>query len=292
MSRNRLQIVLALALACGPGAAVGAPAPAAGTSSLFAIGVPGPEGLAFERGNRTLVVGTSTGDVLRFAADGSRTVLANVGEPLAGVSVLRDGRILLASFGQGRVWSVDPATGFASIYASGIPGVNWIVQTKRGYVLASSSVDGTIVDITGGTPVVRANGLTFPNGMALGGDGYLYVAQTGPGNVVRLPIASDATLGVATVWGTGIPGVDGIGFDRRGNLLAVGGDALWVVPAGGGAAVSLSTDPLLDWPASLAFGGGRFGRRDVYLVNFGLPLGSGTTIVRVPYTLRGAKLVR
>ncbi|MCW5893882.1 MAG: hypothetical protein KIT14_25525 [bacterium] len=259
--------------------------------TLFASGVAGPEGLAFERGNRGLVVGTSTGDVLRFAPDGTSTLLANVGEPLAGVSVLRDGRILLASFGAGRVWSVDPATGYASVYAGGVPGVNWIVQTKRGYVLASASLDGTIVDITGGTPIVRAAGLGFPNGMALGGDGYLYVAQTGLGNVVRLPIARDGTLGSATVWGTGIAGADGIAFDRRGNLLAVGADTLWVVPSGGGAAAALSTDPLLDWPASVAFGGGRFGR-DLYLVNFGFPLGSGTTVVRVPYNLRGAKVVR
>jgi sugar lactone lactonase YvrE len=187
---------------------------------------------------------------------------------------------------------VDPVTGFASVYASGVPGANWIVQTKRGVVLASATGAGTIVDITGGTPIVRASGLTFPNGMALGGDGYLYVAQTSLSNVVRLPIAADGTLGAATVWGTGITAVDGIGFDRRGNLLAVGADTLWVVPAGGGAATALSTDPLLDWPASLAFGSAKFGRRDLYLVNFGLPLGSGTTIVRVPYSLRGAKLIR
>jgi sugar lactone lactonase YvrE len=291
MSTKIAQVVLALTLAW-VSAAGAAPVPAAGTPVLFASGVPGPEGLAFERGGRSLVVGTSTGDLLRFAADGSSTLLASVGESLAGITVLRDGRILAASFGEGRVWSVDPVTGFASIYASGVPGVNWIVQTKRGRVLASLSLDGTIVDITGGAPLVRASDLSFPNGMALRGDGHLYVAQTGLGNVVRLPVATDGTLGAPTVWATGIPGVDGIGFDRRGNLLAVGGDTLWVVPAAGGAASVLSTDPLLDWPASLAFGGAKFGRRNIYLVNYGLPLGSGTTIVRVPYSMRGAKLIR
>lgn len=291
MSMKIVQVLLAASLLAAPVAGA-APAPAVGTPTLFAGGVAGPEGLAFERGSRSLVVGTSTGDLLRFAPDGSSTVLASLGESLAGITVLRDGRILAASFGQNRVWSVDPVTGFASIYASGIPGVNWIVQTKRGVVLASASLDGTIVDITGGTPIVRASGLAFANGMALGGDGYLYVAQTGIASVVRLPIAADGTLGSPTVWATGIPGVDGIAFDRRGNLLAVGADTLWVVPAGGGAATSLSTDPLLDWPSSLAFGSAKFGRRDLYLVNFGLPLGSGTTIVRVPYSLRGAKLIR
>lgn len=291
MSKTTMHVVLALSLLCAPVAGA-APAPAAGTPTLFASGVPGPEGLAFERGSRTLVVGTSTGDILRFTPEGTSQVVASIGEPLAGITVLRDGRILAASFGQNRVWSVDPVSGFASIYASGVPGANWIVQTKRGVVLVSATGGGTIVDITGGTPIVRASGLTFPNGMALGGDGYLYVAQTSLSNVVRMPIAPDGTLGAATVWGTGIAAVDGIGFDRRGNLLAVGADTLWVVPAGGGAATALSTDPLLDWPASLAFGGAKFGRRDLYLVNFGLPLGSGTTIVRVPYSLRGAKLVR
>ena len=209
-------------------------------------------------------------------------MLADLGEPLAGITVLRDGRVLAASFGPGRVWFVDPGEAPPRVFVSGIPGANFIVETRRHRILVSASSAGTVVDITTGTPVERASGLSFPNGLAVGPAHFLYVAQTLAGNVVRLRLASNGTLGAAEPYATGVLAADGIGFDRAGTLLAVGADTLYVVPPGGGAATALSTDPLLDWPSNLAFGHGRFGR-DLYLVNFGLPLGSGTTILRLPY---------
>ena len=255
--------------------------PAVGTPVIFAAGVTGPEGIAFEPGGG-LIVGTATGQVLRFKPNASRTVLAELGEPLAGITVLRDGRVVAASFGAGRVWVVDPGEAQPRVLASGVPGANSIIETRRHQILVSASSAGTIVDVTSGTPVERASGLSFPNGLALGPGHFLYVAQTSTGDVVRLPLARDGTLGAAQPYATGLLGADGIAFDTAGDLLAVGADTLYVVPPGGGAATVLSTDALLEWPSSLAFGRGRFGR-GLYLVNFGLPLGSGTMILRLPY---------
>jgi sugar lactone lactonase YvrE len=146
----------------------------------------------------------------------------------------------------------------------------------------SASIAGTIVDATGGVVVDRATGLNFPNGLALGADGFLYVAETGLSRVSRLPIAADGTLGAREVYATGLPAADGISLDRN-LLLVVGAGTLWVVNRTTRAVWALSNDPLLDWPSNIAFGRGRgFRKKDLFLANFGPSLGDGTTVVRMP----------
>jgi sugar lactone lactonase YvrE len=284
-------LTVPLVLAATP---VPAHPPAAGPATLFASALDGPEGLAFDDVGG-LIVGSITGDVLRFAPDGSQTLLANVGDRLAGMTVLRDGRILACAFGTNRIWSIAP-DGATSVFVSDVPGANFVVETRTGQILASASLAGTIVDVTAGTPVVLAGGLQFPNGLAVARrrrSRFLYVVETLRSRVSRLPLMPDGSLGASEIYATGLPLADGIAFDRRGNLLVVGSDVLSVVDARTRAVTPLSTDPLLDWPANLAFGRRRgFSTRDVYLANFGPTFGDGTTIVRVRYNHGGAPLVR
>ena len=94
------------------------------------------------------------------------------------------------------------------------------------------------------------------------------------------------------MYANGLPLADGLAFDKGRNLLVVGAGTFKVVVARTGAVVDLSTDPLLNWPSNLAFGGRQFRRRDVYLVNFGPALGDGTTVVRVRYNHGGGRLIR
>jgi sugar lactone lactonase YvrE len=108
--------------------------------------------------------------------------------------------------------------------------------------------------------------------------------------VVRLPFLSDGSLGEPELYAEGLTLADGLAFDRAGNLLVVGFGMLWVVNRAGEVEV-LSEDPLLDWPANLAFGQGPgFSNRDVYLANFGQMFGNGTDVVRFRYSNPGAPL--
>src|SRR5947207_15178408 len=79
--------------------------PAIEPPAPLASGLVGPEGLAFAK-DGTLYVGTNDGTIRKVASDGSHTLLANVGEPFAGITVLKDGRILACAFGANRVWSI------------------------------------------------------------------------------------------------------------------------------------------------------------------------------------------
>jgi sugar lactone lactonase YvrE len=293
----QITAMLVLALLLGPASDVVAKPPVAGPLEIFANGIAGPEGLAFTRRDG-LVVGTTTGDLITIDADGNQSVLASVGDSLAGITVLRDGRILAAALNDGRVWAVDPG-GATSVFASGIGGPNSIVQTRRKQrILVSASITGDILDITDGTPVVVASGLSFPNGLAIGranGGRFLYIAETLGSRVSRLPLDRNDVLGPgpAEVVATGLPFADGLAFDRGRNLLVVGGGVFRVIRADTGAVETLTNDLLLDFPTNIAFGRSRgFKRRDVYVVNFGFGLGDGTTVVRFRYNQGGVGLIR
>jgi sugar lactone lactonase YvrE len=264
--------------------------PMAEPAQLFASGITGPEGLAFTRKGE-LIVGSTNGQIRRYAPNGTFSVLANVGDRLAGISVLRDGRVLATAFNANRIWSVDP-NGTATVLVSGVSGPNFVVESKRGYIYASASLTNRIVEVSSGTPVTVASGLVFPNGLAISKDHFLYVAESF-GRISRFPIHKDGTLGAMEVYVTDLPfGTDGIMFDRVGNLLVVGGGELVIVLAGTHEIVPVPTDPLFNWPSNLAFGRGHgFRRHDVYLANFGPLLGNGTTVVRFRYNHRGIKLV-
>jgi sugar lactone lactonase YvrE len=282
---------IALAVAALSSVRVSAHPPVAEPAQPFASGIAGPEGLAFTR-KGTLIVGSTTGEIRRYVPSGAFDVLANVGDRLAGITVLRDGRVLALGFNNGRVWSIDPS-GAASVLASGIAGPNVAVETRRGQIYVTASLSNTIVEISSGTPVVAASGLLFPNGLAIGKDHFLYVAES-VGRVTRFPIHKDGTLGPSELYVSGLAfGTDGIAFDRKGNLLVLGGGVLAIVLAGTHEIVPVPTDPLFNWPSNLAFGHGRgFRRHDTYLANFGNLLGNGTTVVRFRYNHRGIKLVR
>lgn len=282
--------IATLALTAGT---VWAHPPAAEPPRLFAIGLDGPEGLAFTR-KGDLVVGSTTGEIRVYSPEGDYTVLANVGDALAGITELRDGRILAASFAQNRVWSIFPS-GSASVFAN-VQTPNFIVQTgRKRRILCSSSIAGSIVEITSGTPTPVITGLQFPNGMAFGRGRYLYVAETLLNRISRFAVNRNGTFGPLEVYKTGLTAPDGLAFDRRGNLLVAGGGSVKVIDRRSGAIMTLPDDLAFDWPSNLAFGPGpAYGRgRDVFVANYGDEFGNGTTISRFRYNHRGTrKLIR
>jgi sugar lactone lactonase YvrE len=170
---------------------------------------------------------------------------------------------------------------------------NGIVGSRTGTIFVSVSDAGQIAEIASGTALTAASGLSFPNGIAIGPDRALYVAETFLNQVSRLPIAKDGTLGTPTIYATGVTLPDGIAFDAHGDLLVAGFNSLQRIDRATHTASTLKTDPLFFWPSSLAFAQGHgLSRHDLFLVNYGLPLGSGTTVAWLRYTRLGARVVR
>ena len=288
------QIVSALLVCTAAATMAAATDPAIGQPVVFANGLDGPEGIAVTR-TGDLVVGTVGGDVLRIDATGTSSLIASTGDRLAGVTVLKDGRIAACGYDQDRVWVID-TNGTPSVLASGIDGANVVVQERaRRRIFVSATLAGTIVDVTSGIPVVVAGGFLWPNGLAIGKDGgqrYLYVAETLKHQVQRIFLNSDGTLGASELYATGTLLADGLAFDRRGNLLVVGDGILWVVDPETRAVTQLASAPPLNWPSNIAFGRRGTARRTLFLANFGPMLGDGTDVIAVPYSIRGARLIR
>jgi sugar lactone lactonase YvrE len=128
---------------------------------------------------------------------------------------------------------------------------------------------------------IFAGGIAGPEGLALTRDGTLVVG-TITGDILLFEDDGSSVFPLA----------DGIALDGEGNVLVVNADTFKVILADTGEVQTLPADPLLDWPTNLAFGRRRFGRRTIYLANYGPGFGDGTTVVRLEYNHRGARLSR
>lgn len=215
----------------------------------------------------------------------------------------------------GRLLRVD-RRGDVHVVATGFAAPNAIAIDRRGNLYVSDSFAGTVTRLradgsgvatwasdplltTAGQPPFGANGLAFD-----AGERFLYVANTGDSNVLRIPLRADGSAGPVEVWAHGadldqrtggtqsLHGADGIQFDVEGNLWVCANQANEIQvlsPAGelvaryrgAGAAA-------LDFPASLIFRG-----RTLYLTNLSLATGavnSKLSVMRAP--VAGAPLAR
>jgi sugar lactone lactonase YvrE len=83
-----------------------------------------------------------------------------------------------------------------------------------------------------------------PSGLTFGDDGRLYFAGLGAANDQIGVLTPDAaTEPTATVFATGVPGANGVAFDRRGNLWTGDGTTglgrVWRIPPEGGAGIEM-----------------------------------------------------
>lgn len=202
----------------------------------------------------------------------------------------RDGSIVIANLDRGILQRLTPETGAVATILSAAGGTpiktpNYVIFDSRGNLWCSVSTRrGRVPDWLDGTPDgfifrlspagearIVADGLRFPNGLALDeNEHWLYAAQTAADNVIRFRVSDDGLSG-AEIYGPDRLGVrcfpDGIAFDAAGNLwvtLVLANRIVSIAPDGGVQAIAEDDGSgLIVKPTNIAFGGADL--RDVYV---------------------------
>jgi sugar lactone lactonase YvrE len=183
-------------------------------------------------GDRLYFSDWSAGEVLAVDLDGRSEVVAQVKSLPLCTAWLPDGRLLIVSSADGRLLVREP-DGSLDTYADlGRPGWNDIVIDGRGNAYVNGAgfnptageafAPGSVSLVTpDGTVRQVADGIAFPNGMAVTADNStLIVADSYRHSLVAFDIGSDGGLSGRRVWaglGEGTP--DGICADAQ--------DAIW-----------------------------------------------------------------
>ncbi|MFT6143757.1 MAG: sugar lactone lactonase YvrE [Myxococcota bacterium] len=261
-----------------------ADSPAEGEVNTFATGLEdqgtqGSEGLTFSPAGRLFVGGVAYsggGFLAEVSGDGGVAPIVSMTSTV-GLAWWQD--TLLVAVGSdgpagelGGVMRVNPDTGASEVFASGIPGANFIVVTPWDSLLVSSPGGTTVFQVTDtGVVTEWLTGIESPNGMVFSNNAdTLFIAQTytAPIALHAVDVSSDGQAGdVRTVaLFDDNATLDGIALDVNGDILVLSnlpGELLRVTPDGD---VDVIADGL-NSPASLAFGSGDFDPCSVYITS-------------------------
>ena len=170
---------------------------------LFSPGYPG-----FLRGlapvaNGGFVVTTSGGQVSLYRPrDNESEVLAEGLDQLYGVAVARDGAIVVAELGTGRVLSLS--SGKVEVLASGLRDPLGVAIAANGSCLVSEASAGRVVALAGSRVDTVLDGLQRPQGILLR-DGKLYIVDAGAKALIAFDMESGARQAIATHLPVGAP---------------------------------------------------------------------------------------
>jgi gluconolactonase len=223
----------------------------------IAIGIDRPEDVVVSKDGRVFASDHQCA-VAEIFADGTFKRLGPKGGAPNGINMDRQGRILIANFGiydreDGPLQRFDPATGghetlLAQVDGKRLTSANYPVMDRAGNIWCANSThadtwpealdgrtDGFIFVLRpDGSSAVVAEGLKFPNGMALSPDDrFLFCAQTSGADVMRFEALPGGRLGPGERYGpvlgllqrpdnsvdhNELGYTDGVGLDAEGNL--------------------------------------------------------------------------
>ena len=271
----------------------------------IAVGIDRPEDVVVGKDGRVFASDHQCA-VAEIHPDGSFTRMGPKGGAPNGINMDLQGRILIANFGiydrqEGPLQRFDPAAGvhetlLAEVGGRRLTSANYPVLDRAGNIWCANSThaetwpqaldgraDGFIFVLRpDGSSEIVAEGLKFPNGMALSADDrWLYCAQTSGADVMRFEVLPGGKLGPRERYGPVLgrlvpPGqaqaeadaahhpddlgyTDGVGMDAEGNLwvcLPAANKVVAITPSG--AVEVVCHDPsgeVINHPTNVTWGG-------------------------------------
>ncbi|MFZ0088880.1 MAG: SMP-30/gluconolactonase/LRE family protein [Solirubrobacteraceae bacterium] len=201
-----------------------------GETRLVIDGLGFPESTRWHEG-RVWVCNWGSGEVLAATADGDREVIARLSARALPFSIdwLPDGRLLVID-GPRRLLLRQEADGaletVADLSGLGSAPYNELVVDAAGNAYVNGGAGSVVLARSDGTVHEVAEGLKWPNGMALVDDGHtLVVADSHAQQLVAFDVADDATLSGRRIWAELEHAPDGLCADADG--------AIWVATVPG-----------------------------------------------------------
>lgn len=273
----------------------------------IAVGIDRPEDVVVAKDGRVFASDHQCA-VAEILADGSFRRLGPKGGAPNGINMDAEGRVVIANFGiydreAGPLQRFDPASGahetlLAEVDGRRLTSSNYPVIDRAGNIWCANSThaetwpqaldgrtDGFVFVLRpDGSASVVAEGLKFPNGLALSADErFLYCAQTSGADVVRFEVLPGGRLGPGERYGPVLgalqtpggpqhdPGdlgyTDGVGLDAEGNLwvcLPAANKVVAITP--GLEVVTVFHDPtgaVINHPTNVTWGGADL--KDLYV---------------------------
>jgi DNA-binding beta-propeller fold protein YncE len=207
-----------------------------GTRETFSTGIVNPTSMAVDPEGRLYVSSRFEGTVYRIAADGSAEPFASDLGVACGLAFSDDGTLYVGDR-SGTIFKLD-RSGHASTFAS-LPASVAAFHLAFGPAGRGSSLFVTgptlspcdmLYQITeDGTVTPRYQAFGRPQGLTFDPQGNLHVieALAGTSGLYRVPPSGDPELVLAG------PGLVGVAFDRRGNMVVASNDTAFLLPRGG-----------------------------------------------------------
>lgn len=165
-----------------------------GSATVVASGAPGVKDMLLaDDGGFDLIEGASR--VSHIAADGSRTVLANRLSGAYAIARAADGNgLLVTESRRGRISRVDSLGQVTPYMAPLLTGPRAMRTTASGDLFVSSGAGYVTKIDSSGLASSMVSELNNPYGLAVGGDGNIYVAENGKRQILKIDATGNATV--------------------------------------------------------------------------------------------------
>jgi sugar lactone lactonase YvrE len=216
-----------------------------GVQSVFADGMSGPSGLAFDNAGNLFVADETGNAIYEFTLGGERTTFASGLYYPDGLAFNSQGNLFEADYGSGNIYEYTP-TGTRSTFSTG--GALGLAFNSAG-LLFDATIDGDIIEVKPGNKrTTFASGLGGLYGLAFNSAGNLFTLDFGSGNVYEITPG-----GAVSTFASGFSNARGIAFDSAGNLYVANYGSSNIVEIAPNGVTNLFASGI-DNPTGIAFG--------------------------------------
>jgi sugar lactone lactonase YvrE len=252
-----------------------------GSRALYITGLSGPEGLAFDRNGNLFVSETGTGRIYKFATDGTQSIFASGLNGPASLVFDAAGNLFDADFFGGVIYKFAP-NGTKTTFATGLNGPANLIFDSSGQLLEADFRSGNVFRFTPtGTRSTFASNVGSPHGLAFDASGNLFVADFQGGTILRFTPSR-----TRSTFASGLNGPHGLAFDAAGNLFSAdynSGNIYKFAPAGTRSTFASG----LRNPANLLFQPARASANNLINLSTRAFVGTGTGVLIGGFILQG-----